>query len=180
MRPSVRAFRPARLTGLAILIASLAPPSLATSLANKRDAVLAAQAQRIVVGRCQRATAAWQGRALVTEVRITVDRTIKGPHEEEISVFVPGGVDLDREVPLTVTVPGAPSLAPGEAVLLFLSPLRGRRGFAVTGFGQGKRSVLTAADGAAAVKVGGALRSIDSADAWIRSHQVSGGNDDAR
>ncbi len=165
---------------LLLLTGALAAPTLATSVPQLSDAELTSQASLIVVGRCHRAAAEWHGRALVTHAEIEIETTLKGAAEESVSVYLPGGIDLNRAVPITVTVPGAPTLAAGDRVLLFLIPIDGHEGFAIAGFNQGKRGVSSAASGASLVEIAGAKIPLDDAKSWIHEQMQKAGDDDAR
>ena len=59
------------------------------------------------------------------------------------TVVLPGGIDLNRPVPVAMTFPGAPTLQQQEEAFLFL--LREETlndTYAVTGFAQGKYSII--------------------------------------
>lgn len=165
---------------LALLVAAFAAPLLATSERLTSDTNLVDQSTLIVIGRCHRAVAEWHGRALVTRAEIEVETTLKGTANETVSVYIPGGVDLDRAVPITVTVPSAPVLAAGERVLLFLSPIDGHDGFAISGFSQGKRQIATSASGTQRVAVGGSTLSLDNAKSWVLEQVRKAGDNHAR
>jgi hypothetical protein len=67
--------------------------------------------------------------------------------------MIPGGVDFNREVPVAVSFPGAPTMLPAERVLLFLEPAgTGPGEMSITGFSQGKLSILETADGTPTVR----------------------------
>jgi hypothetical protein len=102
---------------------------------------LARRADLIVTGRCQDVRSAWVGRALVTLATIGVRETLKGSPVQSVTVLLPGGVDLNRAVPIAMTVPGAPRLAPGEETLLFLVRDPGYGG-ALAVLSQGKFSIV--------------------------------------
>jgi len=82
---------------------------------------------------------------LLTESLIEVARTFKGADESYRAVRLPGGVRADGS---GLLVPGMPSLAPGEDVLLFLSA-EGATGLRMpTGLAQGKLAVQRLPGGA--------------------------------
>lgn len=133
--------------GLAAL-ALLAAPAGATTLFRLTDEQLIDRSALIVTGSCTGVRTEWRQGMLVTLATVRIHRTLKGEAASEVTVAIPGGVDLDREVPVAVNVPGAPSIRPNERVLLFLEPVdTGGGELAVTGFSQGKLSILEAADG---------------------------------
>ncbi|MEK6407842.1 MAG: hypothetical protein AABN34_12840 [Acidobacteriota bacterium] len=93
---------------------------------------------------------AWieDGRVLVTLATVTVDEVIKGTAASTLTVVLPGGVDLDRRIPVAMTYAGAPTMASQEEVFLFLTgEERVTNGYAVMGFAQGKLSVIRDEDG---------------------------------
>ena len=69
---------------------------------------------------------------------------LKGEHAATATVAIPGGVDANRRIPIAMTFPGAPRIAPSEEVFLFLThagdEIAGSYG--VTGFAQGKFSIV--------------------------------------
>ena len=106
------------------------------------------QADVIAIGNAVDTQSMWVDRSLVTLVTVAVGESLKGTPGETITVVVPGGVDANREVPVAMTFPGAPRLTPGENVFLFLNAdteLGG--GYHVTGFSQGKFSIVEGEDG---------------------------------
>ena len=143
---------------LAVVVAQAA----ATTVRPLTDEELTAQANRIVVGRQVESRSVWLGRMLVTRVTVAVDETLKGDAALEVTVDIPGGIDINRRIPIGMSVPGAPSIASGEEVVLFLE----RRGdmtaqgrgdtYGIVGFSQGKLSVVKDAQGRQVVLRGGA------------------------
>lgn len=143
---SLRSF-PGR-AALAALAALLAAPAGGTTLTRLTDEQLIDGSVQIVTGSCSAVRTEWRGRTLLTVASVRVDQVLKGERVPEVTVVIPGGVDFDRAVPVAVTVPGAPSIRPGERVLLFLEPAgTGPGELAVTGFSQGKLSILETPDG---------------------------------
>lgn len=100
---------------------------------------LVGESQTIVVGEAVAARSAWEEGALVTRYTIRVAETLKGTHESEIVVSVPGGVDRQRRIPVAMTIPGAPTFMANESLILMLRRARGVRpdDYVVTGFNQG-------------------------------------------
>lgn len=135
--------------GLALLAASAA----ATTLIALDDDQLVDQSDLIVTGTCVKVHHEWRQGLLLTLASVKVDRVLKGEKTSEVTLVIPGGVDFDRKVPVAVTFPGAPTVLPDERVLLFLEPAgTGPGEMAITGFSQGKLSILQAADGTPMVR----------------------------
>lgn len=132
--------------GIAVCCAAMlgvATVAGATSLMHLEDREMALQSETIVVGRCASATTEWVEGTLVTKIRIEVSETLKGAATRELTLAIPGGVDTNRPVPVSVMFPGAPSVVRDETVLLYLeSSGLVRDGYGVTGFNQGKYSVV--------------------------------------
>jgi hypothetical protein len=109
---------------------------------------MVSQADVIAIGRALETRSMWVDRSLVTLVTVAVNESLKGAPGETLTVVVPGGVDANRKIPISMTYPGAPRLTPGEDVFLFLnadSEVGG--GYAVTGYSQGKFSIVEGDDG---------------------------------
>jgi hypothetical protein len=138
----------------ALAAAVLLPTSAAaTTLIALDDDQLIDQSTLIVTGSCVKVDHEWRRGMLLTLASVRVDRVLKGKPVSEVTVAIPGGVDFERQVPVAVTFPGAPRLLPAERVLLFLEPAgTGPGELAITGFSQGKLSLLTAADGTPVVR----------------------------
>jgi hypothetical protein len=120
----------------------------ATNLSN-RD--LAIQSDLIVIGQAVDTRVFWAdaGRNLFTLVTIATSETLKGDASATVTVALPGGIDANRNIPIAMTYPGAPRIAPEEEVFLFLSRADDEvtGAYAVTGFAQGKFSIETAGAG---------------------------------
>jgi hypothetical protein len=110
---------------------------------------MARQAQVIVAGRCLHLESAWLGSDLVTLATFAVADGLKGEKAgTEITVVLPGGVDMNRRFPVAMTYPGAPELGEQEQALLFLTPeARVDNGFTVVGYSQGKFTLAAGPDG---------------------------------
>lgn len=137
-----------RLTAPLVLSCALASTAQATTLVRLSTEQMTARASDIVVGVCTNARSVWVGRTLVTLATVSVSESLKGDAAAEVTVVLPGGVDANRAVPIAVTWPGAPTLAPNDQVMLFLegaAPLRDGR--QIVGFSQGKFSVVRDAFG---------------------------------
>ena len=123
----------------------------ATTLVRLSFGQMAAASERVVVGTvvALEPTRDESGRFIHTNVRIAVERHLRGQGSSEIVVRTPGG-QLDGEA---VVAHGAPSFTLGEKVLLFLT--RWEDGaFKVTGYVQGKSTVTVGADGKARLRGG--------------------------
>jgi hypothetical protein len=106
------------------------------------------ESSSIVIGQCAETRSKWVGRSLVTEATISVEEALKGDAAAgtQVTVELPGGVDHNRKVAMTVV--DAPHISPGEKVFLFLfRPDDGVNSYSVRGFAQGKFSVGQANDG---------------------------------
>ena len=109
---------------------------------------MVSQADVIAIGRATETRSMWVDRSLVTLVTVAVNESLKGSPGETVTVVVPGGIDANRKIPIAMTYPGAPRLTPGEDVFLFLnadSEVGG--GYNVTGYSQGKFSIVEGDDG---------------------------------
>jgi hypothetical protein len=137
----------------AAALAFLAASAPATTLIALNDDQLIDQSTLIVTGSCAKVRHEWRQGMLLTLATIRVDRVLKGKAGSEVTLMIPGGIDFERKVPVAVTFPGAPTVLPDERVLLFLEPAgTGPGEMAVTGFSQGKLSILEAADGTPMVR----------------------------
>ena len=126
-----------------LLLAAAAFPAAATTAIQLSDEDLVQAADLIVVGRCAEVQSTWVGRDLVTLATVEVREQLKGAARPTVTVVLPGGVDTHAAVPVAVTWPGAPNMAPGEEVFLFLNEFPSvADGYAVAGFSQGKFSVV--------------------------------------
>jgi hypothetical protein len=106
------------------------------------------ESSSIVIGQCAETRSKWVGRSLVTEATISVEEALKGDAAAgtQVTVELPGGIDPNRKVAMTIA--GAPHISPGEKVFLFLfRPDDGVNSYSVMGFAQGKFSVGQANDG---------------------------------
>lgn len=120
----------------------------ATTLLHLTHDELARESALVVTGRCAEVETEWRQGELFTLVTLEVNEVLKGEPAPSIRVLIPGGVDLDGKLPVAVTWPGAPTFTPNENVLLFLVPnLDTGDEFFVTGFSQGKLSLVTGDDG---------------------------------
>lgn len=117
----------------------------ATNRADLSIRDMASQAQLIATGHCIETRSEWiqDNRVLVTLATISVDEVIKGDQVSTVTVVLPGGIDANRRIPVAMTYPGAPQIAPQEEVFLFLSGDDSvANGYSVFGFAEGKYSIL--------------------------------------
>ena len=96
----------------------------------------------IAIGSCVDTRSVWVNRRLTTMTTISVSETLKGAEQGAITVALPGGIDANRKVPIAMTYPGAHQIAPGEDVFLFLTTSETTGAYTVTGFSQGKFSIV--------------------------------------
>lgn len=109
---------------------------------------MAQQSDVIAIGNCVETKSIWVDRSLVTLATVNVTESIKGGETSSLVVALPGGIDANRRIPIAMTYPGAPRITPGENVFLFLSSSSEVGGsYTVTGFSQGKFSIVTDEDG---------------------------------
>jgi hypothetical protein len=129
--------------------------SRATQLLPLDEAQLIERSSLIVIGQCTEVRSTWMGRRLMTLATIAVRETLKGEPHAQVTVVIPGGMDAQRPIPVAAVVAGTPQLAPAEEVVLFLSarPDEPDR-YTVTGWEQGKFSVLKDAKGGQVVALG--------------------------
>ena len=119
-------------------------PAWATTAVERTDTDLIQEAAIIVTGHCTRLQSQWLDRTLVTLATISVSEVLKGQAGSEVTVVLPGGIDVHRRFPIAMSYPAAPEIYQQENVLLFLTPEdRVPQGYAIVGFSQGK---LTIAD----------------------------------
>ncbi len=109
---------------------------------------MVSQSDVIAIGNCVDTKSVWVDRSLVTLATVSVSENLKGSGASTVTVELPGGVDANRKIPIAMTYPGAPNLTPGEDVVLFLTATGEVGGtYNVTGFSQGKFSIVTDEDG---------------------------------
>lgn len=137
--------------GLAAFLATglwLAPGASATTVEKLTTEDMAVRADRIVTGQAESTRSAWVEGTLVTLVRLKVDETWKGAPRGEITVVLPGGIDSQRQHPIQMIYPGAPQLGVGDEAVLFLEAYSLLPDtYAISGFSQGKLSIVTSPSG---------------------------------
>ncbi len=139
--------RAARALLCATLALAAVPALWATTILKQTDSEMIRRSGTIVTGRCTNLETAWVGRTLVTKATIAVDETLKGASRTQVTVVLPGGVDVHRKIPVMVTYPGAPEILLSEQVLLFLSPdSLVQDGYSIFGYSQGKFTLTETAD----------------------------------
>jgi hypothetical protein len=132
--------RKAARAALCLLVAALVPTGLwATTAVEMSTDDMAHAASLIVSGRVTNVQSTWVDRDLVTLATISVSEVLKGQAGSEITVVIPGGVDMNRPIPIAVSVPAAPQFSDNESTLLFLvGEDQVQNSYAVVGFSQGK------------------------------------------
>jgi hypothetical protein len=120
-----------------------------TSLANALSiGEMVNQSDLIGIGNCVGVRSMWVDRSLVTLATVSLSETLKGNESGDITVVLPGGVDANRTVPVAMSYPGAPRITPGEDVFLFLTANSDAPGgYIVSGFSQGKFSIVRDEEG---------------------------------
>lgn len=134
---------------LGLLAAALAlTPAWATTAVERTDTDLIQEASIIITGHCTHLQSQWLDRTLVTIATISVSEVLKGQAGSEVTVVLPGGVDVHRRVPIAMSFPAAPEISQRENVLLFLAPEdRVPHGYAIVGFSQGKLTIANNVQG---------------------------------
>ena len=106
------------------------------------------QSELIAIGKCIATKTSWVDRSIVTLATIEVSEVVKGDPVSTVTVVLPGGIDVNRKVPVAMTYPGAPQITPDENVFLFLTnDDQFADGYTVAGYSQGKLSIITDAQG---------------------------------
>lgn len=137
MKPALRRILCALLLGLCS--AELEATTYTKILTHKE---LTSEAGTIVIGRCTDIKSEWRDRRLYTVATVTIDETLKGKDAGTVRVLIPGGTDLNRKVPVTMAVEGAPNMSINEDMLLFLgqTPVRANE-YYIVGLAQGKFTI---------------------------------------
>jgi hypothetical protein len=125
----------------------------ATTAVEQSTDDMAREASLIVSGRVTNLQSTWVDRDLVTLATISVSEVLKGQAGSEITVVIPGGVDMNRPIPIAMSFPAAPQFQVSENTLLFLvNEDEVQNSFAVVGFSQGKFTLVDAPEGKAAAQ----------------------------
>jgi hypothetical protein len=122
------------------LAATAAFADISLRLSNQE---LTGGSQVIVVGRAVDRSVRWIDGTLVTAVGVEVSESLKGSLAGRVEVILPGGVDANRRIKVGMTFPGAPQIQANEEVFLFLTYDEDVAGYIVSGFAQGKFSIVT-------------------------------------
>src|SRR5687767_2343881 len=129
-------------------VIAVSPEEAMSTAADLSTAEMTLQSERIVTGECVGVETAWIDRTLVTIATVAVGEVIKGEDSSTVTVVLPGGTDTNRKFPIAMTYPGAPTLQPGEQAFLFLTREdEVPNGYVVTGFAQGKFSIVEDSQG---------------------------------
>ena len=135
------------LVGSAALLCLLTLPSQradATIVLKLDVDGLTTSADAIVVGQVSSLSSRWEGKRIVTEIKVRVAVPIMGRHDKgaELVVTVLGG----RVGDLAQRVPGVTHFKRGEQVLLFLSRAKASTALRVVGLAQGKYNIVRGPD----------------------------------
>ena len=126
---------------------TLGTPDTTLTVALSLDEMID-QSDVIAIGNCLDTKSVWVDGSLVTLATVSVSETLKGAGAGSLTVVLPGGIDANRKHPIAMSYPGAPRLTPGEDTFLFLSAdVDYGLGYNVTGFAQGKFSIVNDEDG---------------------------------
>jgi hypothetical protein len=118
----------------------MAPVTVSNDLTMQE---MAQRSDLIVTGQCLETRSTWVGRRLVTLATISVNDAIKGTSASTVTVELPGGIDSNRKHPISMNYPGAPTIQTDENVFLFLTRADSPADtYAVTGYAQGKLSIV--------------------------------------
>lgn len=107
-----------RIALLVLLLLSSFQPAHATFISLMTDSDLLDQSQLVVSGKVVNAVFSDSDGRIETHYQIDVKETLKGDHQPELIVAVPGGMDRNGN---GLKIFGAPDFSPGEEVLLFLN-----------------------------------------------------------
>jgi hypothetical protein len=127
---------------LLLLALAMPPRARATVYAPMDEAALTAASAAIVTGTVTASAAHRRDGRIVTDATVSVDRILKGTVGPSVVVTTPGGAVGDE----AAVVFGAPELAVGDAVLLYLQQTASGE-VRTTGLALGAYRLLTAADG---------------------------------
>jgi hypothetical protein len=126
----------------------------------------------IVEGQCVETRSTWVGRNLFTLATISVSDAIKGPSASTVTVALPGGIDSNRQHPISVNYPAAPTIQPQEKVFLFLTPADiPANTYVVTGYAQGKFSIVENEEGQSMVSRDLSKVRVRSAEGVVRGQR---------
>jgi hypothetical protein len=162
---------------LVLLAAVFVCPASATVLVPLSDQELATRADVIVIGHATSRQTVWVGQDLTTFVTVAVSESLKGGAGTTLTVAIPGGIDRRRKIPIEIVYVGAPQISVNEEVLLFLerSGPRAHGAYVVSGFAQGKLSIVPDAAGVKRIPRGQGQKRLSDFREEIRRH-VEGGH----
>ncbi len=121
----------------------IAAPVNAVTWRYMSEAELIKRAELIAVGRCTSVKSVWVGRRLMTLATVEPLNIIKGPYKAKLLVVLPGGIDLNRKIPVAQVAGGMAYITPGEEMVLFLSTIQGiRGGYTLLGGVRGKMPIV--------------------------------------
>jgi hypothetical protein len=100
------------------------------------------QSDLIVIGECVNTQTSWVDRRIVTLATVRVSEALKGSPSSEVTVMLPGGIDVSRKIPISMNYPGAPRMQANEEVALFLKSTGLNNSYGVMGYSQGKFSIV--------------------------------------
>ena len=132
-----------RIVTLIAIFHCLAPSAFADLSIRLSNEQLTAGSDAIVIGRAIARQSRWIDRTLVTAVTVQINENLKGDVAGTVEVLLPGGVDANRRIPIGMTFPGAPQMQANEEMFLFLTFDSDVNGYVVSGFAQGKFSIVT-------------------------------------
>ena len=117
---------------LLFLFVGFAAPAWALTFVQMPDQALLDQAATVLEGEIVGTVPFTKPPRSYTVYRVDVSQYLKGVGAAEVEVWVPGSVEPDHgALGEALVVPGAPSFAAGDQVLLFLNP-RQAGGYAIT------------------------------------------------
>lgn len=154
----------------------LAQTTAATTALKLSDAELVAGADLIVAGEVLSTESTWLDGTLVTIATVQVSDALKGDAGSTVTLVLPGGVDLSRDIPVAMTYAGAPTVLPGEQVFLFVQEMPEAVGtYYVMGFSQGLFTISPAGNGVMEQNLSGlSLRTGESTvEGTVRSESVT-------
>ena len=110
----------------ALLLGLFVSPGRATTIRNAELPEIAGAADAIVHGRVEAVRSFWEGKQILTEVTLAVDRGLKGLRTDRLTIVQLGGV-VSEPHPAGMSVPGAPIHTGGDEGYYFLRSTPGGR-----------------------------------------------------
>ena len=121
-----------------LCISLLASPLAATTVQRFDLAALTANAERIVVGVCNRADPQLVGGQIYTRYLFAIDQSLKGSAISQLELHLPGG----RLQGVFTRISGMPVFTPGEEAVLFLTGANELGHAWPIGLAQGRFSII--------------------------------------